>query len=188
MNFIQEILRLNLKRLRKSADEINQEDLAHASQVTEQTIKNYENGRSWPGPENIVKMAQALHCDPTEFFRPENSWPVEKPKSVTDMAKEFTKEIEGKEKLITALKNQLKNQEARESAKIDELMEINRELSDTIKILEAKIEVMKKEGRPGNFPQDVWSALMKIEKPAAWNKMRAVLKISRVKSRKEETG
>jgi transcriptional regulator with XRE-family HTH domain len=57
---------------------MNQEDLAHKSKVVLQTIKNYENGRSWPGPENIEKMAAALECDPTEFFRPKDEWPQEK--------------------------------------------------------------------------------------------------------------
>ncbi len=89
MGFIEETLSLNLKRLRKKIN-LNQEELAIRAGVTTQTIKNYEQGRSWPGPDSIAAIAGVFGVPETELFIPSQGWPVEQPKTISHLARELT--------------------------------------------------------------------------------------------------
>lgn len=52
----------NIKAIRQSKD-MTQEALAEALFVTRQTISNYENGRSKPDLDMLLKIAEVLHTD-----------------------------------------------------------------------------------------------------------------------------
>ena len=62
-------LSFNLKLFRKSKD-LTQKELAEKSGVHFQTIASIEMCRIWTSDANLVKIAEALEIDPSEFFLP----------------------------------------------------------------------------------------------------------------------
>ena len=68
----------NIKVLRMAKGMI-QEDLAAALFVTRQTVSNYENGRSRPGLDMLLNIAQVLDADTTAILYGPPQSPCRKP-------------------------------------------------------------------------------------------------------------
>ena len=57
----------NIRALR-TARGLTQEELAAALHVTRQTVSNYENGRSRPDIDMVLRIAQALEADANDVL------------------------------------------------------------------------------------------------------------------------
>ena len=85
----------NLKQLRESKG-LKQEQLAELLFVTRQTVSNYENGRSRPDIETLMKIAEILEIEPIRLFIQENPDSNEK-------IKEEKTDLKAMEKLLREL-------------------------------------------------------------------------------------
>jgi transcriptional regulator with XRE-family HTH domain len=80
------ILSKNIKQHRKQY-KLSQEKLAATAGISTNFLSDIETGKKWPSPDTLVNLANALHIDVFELFKPD-----ELPASVTNMLEEFTKE------------------------------------------------------------------------------------------------
>lgn len=63
-------------RNRRKALEMTQEELAGKLGITSPAVRSYEAGRRNPKPETIKKIADALECDPTDLWNPNDLFPT----------------------------------------------------------------------------------------------------------------
>lgn len=74
---IQELLALNLRRIRVSKN-ISQEELALLAGVERAYVGHIERGKKNPTIQTLAKMAEALDCEVVDFFKitnnTEQSW------------------------------------------------------------------------------------------------------------------
>lgn len=55
-------------RLLRTAQDLTQDQLAEKVHVTRQTVSNYENGKSQPDIDTIIRLAEALQADPNTLI------------------------------------------------------------------------------------------------------------------------
>lgn len=68
----------NIRRFRKQ-NQLTQEELAAALNVTRQTVSNWEMSRSYPDLDMVVRLAETLHTDPNALLYPPQTKPVRLP-------------------------------------------------------------------------------------------------------------
>jgi transcriptional regulator with XRE-family HTH domain len=83
---LRSILGKNIKQHRKQY-KLSQENLAATAGISTNFLSDIETCKKWPSPDTLVNLANALHIDAYEFFKPD-----ELPIGVINMLEEFTKE------------------------------------------------------------------------------------------------
>ena len=62
---------MNLKKLRKELS-LNQKDIATKIGITDKTYANYENGKTEPNIDTIIKLAEFFHISTDELLERKN--------------------------------------------------------------------------------------------------------------------
>lgn len=63
---------VNIRKFRKKAG-MSQNDLAEQLNVTRQTVSSWENGKTYPDLDMVVKLSEVLGTDPNHLLYPERS-------------------------------------------------------------------------------------------------------------------
>ena len=100
-NELRKTLSLNIKKQRKILG-LTQEKLAEAAKLSSQTINDIEGCRMWVSDKTIHKLAQVLHIDAYQLFKPIP--PREEQGQDCARQDDFLSELEGK--IIRNVKHQ----------------------------------------------------------------------------------